>query len=206
MAVNVFAPNGLLPSRNRMSAAPTFQAQAYYITNGYGSKIGIGDLVKTGSGSNQGNIVISAFGDTSGLGVFAGVLPYYDTNLQQTAHGLNGSYATSAAPVAGVNVPCLVYSDFLMVFRVQMQGGPWLSTYRGQNINWLTGTNGVPNAAGISTLAVDATTIGTSNTLPFRLEDVVGVTGGPQDPANTNPLVEVSFNPNWLEAMQGTGI
>jgi hypothetical protein len=206
MAVNTLAPNGLLFSRNRMGAAPTYQAQQYYITNGYASKIGVGDLVKTGVGGNQGNVVISAFGDTSGLGVFVTVLPYYDTTFQQTAHGLNGSYPTTAAPVTGTNVPCLVISDFLAVFRVQMSGGPWTASMRGQNINWLTGTNGAPNAAGISTLAVDATTIGTSNTLPFRIENVVGVSGGPQDPANTNPVIEVGFNPNWLESMQGTGI
>lgn len=205
MATNTLAPNGLLWSRNRMGGAPTVQAQAYYIKKGYsGSNISIGDLVRTGNGTNQGYVVISALGDTSGLGVFAGVLPYYDTVFQQTAHGLNGSYQTSSNPSG--DVPCLVISDFLAVFRVQMSGGPWVVSYRGQNINWLTGTNGAPNGAGISTLGVDATTIGTSNTLPLRLEGVVGTSGGPQDPANTNPLVEVSFNPNWLELMQGTGI
>lgn len=206
MAVNVLAPNGLLWSRNRMGGAPTVQAQAYQITRGYASNIGIGDLVKTGTAGNQGNVIISAFNDTSGLGVFAGVLPYFDITQQQTAHGLNGSYVSTALTPVGIAIPCLVISDFLAVFRVQMSGGPWVASYRGQNINWTTGTNGVPNAAGISSLSVDGTTIGTSNTLPLRLEGLAGVSGGPQDPANTNPLVEVSFNPNWLEAMQGTGI
>ena len=204
MAVNTLAPNGLLWSRNRMGAAPTVQAQVYTIAIGYGSAIGLGDLVKTGSGGNQGYVVLSAFGDTSGLGVFAGVLPYYDKTYQSTQHGLNGSYPTGTNPVTAIQ--CLVISDFLAVFRAQVSGGPWANTWRGQNINWLTGTNGVPNAAGISTLGLDATTIGTSNTLPFRIEGLVGVSGGPQDPANTNPLIEVSFNPAWLEAMQGTGI
>lgn len=206
MAVNVLAPNGLLWSRNRMGGAPTVQAQAYQITRGYASNIGMGDLVKTGTAGNQGNVILSAFNDTSGLGVFAGVLPYFDITQQQTAHGLNGSYVATALTPVGVAIPCLVISDFLAVFRVQMSGGPWVASYRGQNINWTTGTNGVPNAAGISTLSVDGTTIGTSNTLPLRLEGLSGVSGSPQDPANTNPLVEVSFNPNWLELMQGTGI
>lgn len=207
MATNVLAPNGLLYSRNKIGAAPTYQAGAYTIIRGYTSNIGLGDLVKTGTGATyQGGVVLSAFNDTAGLGVFAGVLPYYDTVLQGTAHGLNGSYVSTALPPVGVNVPCVVISDPFAVFRVQVSGGPWAQTWRGQNINWLTGSNGAPNAAGISTLALDATTINVSNTLPFRIEGLSGVSGGPQDPANTNPVIEVSFNPNWIEMLSGTGI
>lgn len=204
MAVNTLAPTGLVWSRNRFGGAPTVQAQIYNITLGYNTAIGLGDLVKTGVAGNQGNIVLSALGDTSGIGVFAGVLPYLDRTVQGVAHGLNGSYPTGTN--AYTTIQCRVYSDFLAVFRAQVSGGPWVNSWRGQNINWLTGTNGAPNAAGVSTLALDGTTVGTSNTLPFRIEGLVGVSGGPQDPANTNPLIEVSFNPNWLEAMQGTGI
>ena len=206
MATNVLAPNGLVFSRNKLGAAPTYQANEYRIKNGYASKLGMGDLVKTGTSSNQGYVVISALSDTSGLGIFAGVLPYYDTTLQQTGHGLNGAYVATVSPPAGVDVPCLVISDPFAVFRAQVSGGTWAASWRGQNINFLTGTNGVPNAAGISVLALDFTTLGTSNTLPFRIENVVGVTGGPQDPANTNPLIEVSLNPAWVEMLQGTGI
>lgn len=204
MPVNTLAPNGLLWSRNRMGAAPTVQAQVYNITIGYATAIGFGDLVKTGTGANQGNVVLSVFNDTAGLGVFAGVLPYYDKTYQSFQHGLNGSYPLGTNPVSAIQ--CLVVSDFLAVFRAQVSGGPWLNSWRGQNINWLTGTNGVPNAAGISTLALDGTTVGTSNTLPFRIEGLSGVSGGPQDPGNTNPVIEVGFNPAWLESMQGTGI
>jgi hypothetical protein len=205
MAVNVLAPNGLLFSRNKLGAALTAQANAYKIRKGYvASNIGFGDLVKTGSGSNQGYVVPSVFNDTSGLGVFAGVLPYFDLTFQQTSHGLNGSFQLSANPAADID--CLVISDPFAIFRVQASGGPWVVSYRGQNVNWLTGTNAAPNAAGISTLAVDLTTVGTSNTLPLRIEGIVGVTGGPQDPANTNPLIEVSVNPAWIEMLQGTGI
>ena len=204
MAINTLAPNGLLWSRNRMGAAPTAQAQIYNITIGYNTAIGFGDLVKTGTGGNQGNVVLSVSGDTSGLGVFAGVLPYYDKTYQSTQHGLNGSYPTGTNPAAAIQ--CMVISDFLSVFRCQVSGGPWNNNWRGQNIDWLAGSNGAPNAAGISTLALDGTLIGTSNTLPFRIEGLSGVSGGPQDPANTNPVIEVSFNPNWLEAMQGAGI
>ncbi len=205
MATNVLAPNGLVWSRQKIGAAPTAQVQAYKIRKGYNSSaIGIGDLVKTGSGTNQGYIIPSVFNDTAGIGVFAGVYPYFDLTFQGTQHGLNGSWPTTANPSADVD--CYVIADPFAVFRIQASGGPWVVLYRGQNCNWLTGTNSAPNAAGISTLTLDLTTVGTSNTLPFRIEGVVGISGGPQDPANTNPLIEVSLNPAWIESLQGTGI
>lgn len=204
MATNTFAPNGLLWSRNKIGAAPTSQLQAYTIKKGYGTNIGVGDLVKTGSNPNQGYIVLSTLGDTSGIGVFAAVYPYFDLTFQQNVHGLNGSYQNGANPSA--DIPCAVIADAFAVFRAQVSGGPWAQNWRGQNINWVAASNGAPNGAGISTLALDANTIGTLNTLPFRIEGLAGVPGGPQDPANTNPWIEVSLNPAWIEMLQGTGI
>lgn len=205
MASNTLAANGLLWARNKIGAAPTSQSNIYYIRKGYvASNIGVGDLVKTGSGANQGYVVPSVLNDTSGLGVFIGVLPYYDLTYQQTMHGLNGSFQLSANPAA--DIPCAVISDPFATFRAQVSGGTYAQTWRGQNINWLTGTNAAPNAAGISTLTLDYATLGTSNTLPFRIEGVAGVPGGPRDPGSVNPWIEVSFNPNWIEMLQGTGI
>jgi hypothetical protein len=51
---------------------------------------------------------------------------------------------------------------------------------------------------------VDATTINTTATLPFRILGVAGVSGGPQDPANTNPVIEVRLNTS--EQLNATGI
>jgi hypothetical protein len=205
MATNVLAPTGLVFSRMKIGAAPSAQVQAYKIRKGYNSSaIGMNDLVKTGSGANQGYIVPSVFNDTSGIGVFAGVAPYFDATFQSVQHGLIGSWPTTANPTADVD--CWVIADPFAVFRIQASGGPWSTSYRGLNCNWLTGTNAAPNPVGISTLTLDLTTTGTSNTLPFRIEGVVGVSGGPQDPANTNPVLEVSLNPAWIESLQGTGI
>lgn len=204
MAVNVLSPNGLVWARNLIGAAPTVQANAYKIKKGYGTTIGFGDLVKTGAGGNQGYVVLSAFNDTNVLGVFAGVLPYYDLTYQQTQHGLNGAYVGTINPSADVD--CLVISDLSSAFRIQASGGPYTASMRGQNCNWLTGSNGAPNANGISTLALDLTTIGSSNTLPLRILGVAGVPGGPQDPNNTNPVLEVTINPALIEMLQGTGI
>lgn len=206
MATNLLAPQGLIYSRNLLGAAPTYQAFRAKIKNGYSSKIGVGDLVSTGTGGNQGYVTISGANPTSIFGVFRALLPYYDTALQATAHGLNASYPTTAAPPTGVDLDCDVIIDPFAVYRVQASGGPWTIAMRGQNVNWLSGTNGVPNAAGISTLAVDLSTVATTNTLPLRLLDVVGVTGGPNDPANTNPTVEVMINFSISDFLQATGI
>lgn len=203
MPTNVLTPNGLLYSRT-LVGAPTSQLTQRTIKAGYTSNIGVGDLVKTLAAPNQGYLGISAFNDTGGVGVFVTVYPYFDKTFQGTQHGLNGSYQSSSNPSA--DIPAAVIMDPFTVFRAQVSGGPWLQTWQGNNINWLTGTNGVPNAAGISTLALDGTTVGTSNTLPFRIVGLAGTTGGPQDPANTNPYIEVTLNPAWIEMLQGTGI
>lgn len=204
MAVNVLAPTGLSWSRNLVGAAPTGQANAYLIKKGYATAIGFGDIVQTGTGGNQGYVTIAPANPTAMLGVFAGVLPYFDITAQATSHGgLMGSWPTTANPLA--DVPCLVFSSFTDVFHVQASG-TWNPNMRGLNVNWLTGTNGVPGTNGISTLAVDLTTAATTNTLPLRIVGLAGVAGGPQDPNNTNPQIEVSFNLSLLEMLQGTGV
>ena len=203
-STNLFAPTGLIWSRNLIGAAPNAQTNRFKIKQGYGTSIAIGDLVKTGTGGNQGYIVPAVTGDTNVLGVFAGVEPYYDATAQQTMHGLNGSYTASANPNG--DIYCSVINDPFAVFRVQVSSAAavYAESWRGQNINFLTGTNSAPNAAGVSTLAADYSTLATTSTLPFRIIGPVGVTGGPQDPANYNPWIEVKINNS--EVLAGTGI
>lgn len=205
MAVNLLQPFGLAWSRNKLAAAPTYQTQVFSIKKGYGSAIGFGDLVQVGTSGNQGYVTICGNNPTTILGVFAGVLPYFDLTFQQTVHGgLMGSYQTSANPSA--DIPCAIITDPFAVYRVQVTGGPFAVTWPGNNVNFLANSNGVPGTNGLSTLSVDGTTVNTTNTLPFRIEGVVGVSGGPQDPANTNPIIEVSLNPSLVLALQSTGI
>ena len=88
-----------------------------------------------------------------------------------------------------------------------MTAAIWNSNVR-DGINFLTGTNGAPNISGTSTLALDATTIGTTNTLPFR---IVGYAYGAGDnpgsnlpPVNINPWIRVKLNTS--EQNVATGI
>lgn len=202
MATNLFQPNGLQVARNRISGANTFQANQKAIKVGYGTSIGRGDPVKAGTGTNQGYIVLAGPADINLVGYFAGVLPYFDLTQQQTAYGLNGSYQSSSNPSA--DVQCLVCEDPFVTFMAQVSGGPFAQSWVGQNINMLAGSAGAPNSAGISTMALDASTVGTSNTLPFQIVGVLGVPGGPQDPANVNPWIEVRLN--TAQMLSSTGV
>jgi hypothetical protein len=202
MATNLLAPNGLSFARNRLAGSNSLQAQKFKIKAGYASSIAMGDLVKTLTGGSQGYIGLSGVGDTSCLGVFAGVLLFYDSATQLNSHGLNGSWVASSSPNADVD--CLVISDPYAAFIAQVSGGTYSTSWRGMNIDFLTATNGAPNASGRSVLALDFSTLATTNTLPFRIVGPAGVSGGPQDPENVNPWVEVRLN--TAEELSATGI
>jgi len=206
MASNLLQPYGLQLNRNALGLAPNYQGKLYLIKKGYASNIGKGDPVKWGTGGNQGYVVLAAPTDTNIIGIFNAVLPYYDTVQQATAHGLNGSYQGSSSPSA--DVQCLIYDDPFATFIAQVNGGPFVQTWQGQNINFVAAGGGVgpgnPNISGISTTALDGTTVAVTNTLPFQIIGTVGVSGGPQDPANTNPWLEVRMN--TAQMLSPTGV
>ena len=217
MGTNLAAPNGLSVSRNRFSGSPTYQPSYGSIKKGYGSSINIGDLVITGTGTNQGYVILSTGAETAQLGVFGGIAGstaagqvqgatgggYYDTSIQQYVYGLNGGYQSTANPSG--DIACIVYNDPGLVFRAQMINGSWAQSLLGQNINFTAGTNGgTGNSAGQSTLSLDFNTVGLGNQLPFRIIGLAGVTGGPMDPGNVNPWIEVALNTS--EMLAGAGI
>lgn len=216
MATNTASPMGLIASRNRFGGSPTYQPAYGLIKKGYASNINIGDLVITGTSASQGYVILSTGLESAQLGVFRSIagsvgtsqMPgatgggYYDNSIQQYVYGLNGAYQSTANPSG--DIACMVDNDPGLVFRVQMINGAWNQNLMGQNINFTAATNGVGNGAGISTLSVDFNLVGTSNTLPFRIVGLSGVTGGPQDPANTNPWIEVALN--TPEMLASTGI
>lgn len=207
MATNLLAGNGLVFSRNRRIGANTYQGNQYTIKKGYATAIGVGDVVSTGTGGNQGYITLSADNATAVKGVFVAVAAppgYYDNTAQATLYGLNGSWPSNANPAS--DVPVFVVDDPDAVFRVQVNGGPFAQSWVGNNITWNTGTNGVPNISGISTLTMNGGSIATTNTLPFRIVGVTGFVGGPQDPTNINPWIEVVLNPGVAENLQALGI
>lgn len=202
MPTNTLSPSGLSVARPNFGGAPTYQANKLLIKSGYASNIGVGDVVVTGTVSNQGYVTIAPDTATRVLGVFCGVLPYFDTTLQGIGHGRNGAYLTTMASSA--DLECLVYVDPSVTFLAQVVGGPFAASWIGRNIGWTAATNGVPNFSGRSILSLSAASIADTPDLPFRIVGVSGVAGGPQDPLNTNPWIEVRMNTS--EALDPTGI
>lgn len=195
MGTNLLQPSGLSYCRNRLNGANTYQMNQRAIKAGYGSSIGRGDLVKFGSGTYQGYIVLATLTDTNSVGSFHAVLPYYDSTQQAMSHGLNGSYQSTSNPSA--DVQSLVGEDPFGTFIIQCSGGTFAQTWVNQTINFLAGSNGAPNSAGISTMALDFTTLGAPNA-PFSIIGAFGVVGGPQDPTNVNPWLEVRLNTSQM--------
>lgn len=196
---NVFSPNGLVYSFNKLGAAPTYQAQLAYIQSGYATSIPMGSVVVQVGGY----VTLAADNPARIFGVFAGVLPYWDTTLQQTAHGRNGAWVASTA--SNASVPCLVISDPMAVFRIQCSGIAPAATWPGLNLNWVAGTNATLSQSGISVLAGDSATPAANAAFPFIIEGLAGVVGGPQDPTTTNPWLNVRINPALSTALLGLG-
>lgn len=202
MPTNVLAPRGLQYSRNNFAAAPNYQGNFYHIKAAYASSIAIGDAVKTGTAGDLGYVVLATSADTSILGVFGGVLPFYSPTLQLTYHGNNGSWVASTA--ANAPVPCLVVSDPGAEFIAQVNGGVYDESWRGKNIGFANASNGAPNFAGQSTLVLDYASLDTTNTLPFRVLGVAGLPGSAMDPTGTYPWIIVKMN--TAEVLNPTGI
>lgn len=207
MATLTLAPFGLRPSRLLQGAAPTYQANLYYIKKGYGSAIGFGDLVETRSGAGvYGYVGIYTEGDTHVLGVFAGCMPYYDTVLQQY---VNKQWYSGSENPSG-DIPVWVYDDPNMVFTAQLGGSnasnPGNILDRGGNID--VAQNGSPNTStGVSTAYLDATQYNnTTATLPLRIIGISQNFYPGYDPVSSYYLTTAAGQPtnNYLDVVLNT--
>lgn len=167
MATLTLAPFGFRPVRLLTGAAPTFQANVYNIPKTYATAIGFGDPVIRATG---GFITAYTAGTSHILGIFAGVLPYFDATLQQVVNRRGWPGAVSLS--SGVNYcQVLVYDDPRQVFTAQLDttnaNNPVTVTQAGGNIDAVIGT---PSSFGDSTSYLDASTWNvTTSTLPFRV-------------------------------------
>lgn len=204
MATNTLSPTGLMAVRNFLSGSNTYQATQRLLLGSYATQINYGDVVSIGpSGVTQGYVILAPDNEASTLGVFAGLLPYYNSSIGQTINK-NGWVADASAPTT---VGCLVYDDPFVVFQAQLNGA-YTQNMAGKNINWTTGTNGSTTGpvgpSYISNLSLDAASVDVSNTLPFKIIGLAAtLPGGPQDPSNTNPIIEVRLNTSQMLASGG---
>lgn len=178
----------------------------YPIAFNYGTAIGIGDPVQT----TAGGLIQLASGTSPSaiLGIFMGV-DLLSGNFNPAAALLTNQNCSWPANGFGgtQNLMAWVIDDPQAMFAVQVTGGPWAASWRGQNIPIVSGTTGAPNTAGISTATVNGSAVATTNTLPFRINGLLpGFAGTPRDPTATNPWIEVSINFAISEQQQATGI
>jgi hypothetical protein len=139
----------------------------------YGSQIARGDPVYL---NTSGNIVLYAVGGTTIDGIGDG-FDYFDPN-----NILSGAFHTAwFAPTlpSGTSVVAKVITDPNMVFIAQASGAALTQTAIGQNIDIVSGSSGSPTTgSGQSTCGLDAANVHTTNTLPFRIVGILGLTPG----------------------------
>lgn len=210
MATNNLAPTGFSFARNYISSAATFAQTQMVIANGYGTAIMVGDPVSIAANGTITAVSGTVTAPTNIAGIFAGVLPFYDTNLQAISHGLNGAYLPAAAPPSGVNIPCLVITDPFATFIAQLNNAGaagFSQAWSGFNATWIASSlnsNTAGNGRSVAVLDGITNVPAVTAAFPFRIIGPAGVTGGPQDPANGNPWIEVRLNTAF--ALQPTGI
>jgi hypothetical protein len=214
MTTLTLAPNGLQWIRNKQAYGPNFATNnIYYIKQGYASAIAFGDLVSTGSSGNAGYVTqyVAGAGNPV-LGVFVGVSTYFDT-VQNSPVAAKNYWAGTESPSG--DVACFIIDDPFAVFRIQVSGGPITTASRGLNAD-VTGS-GAPNSFGLSTAALNFSTVATTSTLPLRIigwsAAAVQSATGSYDPTQgssanqpTNNYAEVTLNPGACESLLGTGI
>lgn len=202
MALN-YAPFGLRQNRNLIGSAGNFQGNIYSIKKGYATAIGFGDPVITLTGGNQGYIGPYANAGSHILGVLVGLLPYFDTTLQQTVN--KNWYAGTENPSA--DILAMVIDDPNQTFLIQ-SNSTLTQAMRGQNVDIIN--PGVPNTFGVSTAAADLLNVATTGTFPLRIVGPGTISIGGVDPTvpssilQANGIIEVVFNTS--EYRQTTGI
>jgi hypothetical protein len=74
----------------------------------------------------------------------------------------------------------------------------------GLNIDLVGGSTGTPNAAGISTAALNQATIAATATFPFRIVGIVGYPNPLASPGGPYPGYDATLQYNWVEVMMNT--
>jgi hypothetical protein len=206
--VTALAPFGFRAARLFTGSAPNYAINARNLAYNYGSQIAFGDPVYL---NNAGNIVLMAAGGTTIDGIAQG-FEYFDPNniLSGNFHpAWNAPVLSSAVVVSGK-----IETDPNMVFIAQASGGPLTNSAVGLNIDILTGTSGAPTpGSGMSTCALNAASAANTNTLPFRIVGILGITPGwgsqginvvqQYNPTTANQLFAVTMNTQDMTTRTG---
>ncbi|WP_421696927.1 hypothetical protein [Ancylobacter sp.] len=178
---NIQAPNGFRAVRRIDGAALNFLTNVRLIASNDTTPIGYGDPVTS---LNTGYITRSTAGTTTISGIFMGC-EYYDTSQQKWMYMPNwpGTSTTSG------EIRAYITNDVNVVFEAQSNGTAIGLADIGANINFVIGS---PNTSGISTTALNQSTINTTATLPFRIVGISTRVG--TDPTSSYNWAEVVLN------------
>lgn len=200
MAANTLAPSGFHEVRLWTGSSPNYAINGRQLPYNYGSNIAYGDPVYL---TSSGVLALYAVGGTTIDGICFG-FEYFDPNniLSGAFHPawLQPTLATTSLVVGKVQ------TDQNMILAAQARGTALTATSVGQNIDIYTGTSGQPvSGSGISQCALDAGNVHTTNTLPFRIVGIFGVTPGFSANAPCISPSYVGTNDNqWLAVTMNT--
>jgi len=199
-------PYGLRPIR-RMDGLPYAGATTeYLIDSGYASNIYFGQVVfitangyvavVTGTGADATTNdwpTGTSSGMTGAIGVFMGC-EYVNTEGQI----VHNNYFPTGTTSGGADIKCKVCDDPFMLFQAQLDGAAD-QTDIGANTFFAAAqsTSTGSTSTGVSTSALDATTVAT--TAAFRIVQAVSPI------TDSYPDVLVKFNPSW-HALSGVDI
>jgi hypothetical protein len=196
MVANVAAPSGFQTLRRLDGAAPNYMMKEDIIAWNYGSRINFGDPVFRNS---SGQIALYVAGGTTVHGIFRGCR-YLDPGTLKTEF-----YPAWRTPTltSTTTVFALVDTDPFSTFMAQAIGAAFTQANIGQNIDITVSSSGTTTSlAGLSTCSLAGTTANTA-TLPFRVQSIIGLTGGLVTPA-VNAAYVATYDNQWVEVSMNT--
>jgi hypothetical protein len=195
---NQNAPSGFQSGRPFDARAPNWGSPIAYIMWNYATQIAAGDPVFL---APDGTMRLVVAGGTTVHGIFRGC-KYYDPGQQRTSW-----FSAWRAPtlLANTIVEAFVDSAENDTFRCQTVGAAAVTQAQvGLNIDLVGGSSGTPNAAGISTAALNQATIAATATFPFRIVGIVGYPNPLSSPGGPYPGYDATLQYNWVEVMMNT--
>jgi hypothetical protein len=207
LAANTLAPSGFHEVRLWNSSPSNYAWNERQLPYNYGSNIAFGDPVYM---TTSGVLALYAVAGTTIDGIAYG-FNYFDPNniLSGQFHpSWNQPTLASTAIVSGK-----VQTDPNMIFACQGRGTAITATSVGLNIDIYTGTSGAPvSGSGMSVCALDLGNVHNTNTLPFRIVGIYGLTPGfsvgtflnaNYVPTNDNQWLAVTMNTQDMTTRTG---
>ena len=207
--MTAYSPFGFRPARLFDASVPNYAVNARSIAYNYSSQIAQFDPVFLNS---SGNAALYVKTGTTIDGIAIG-FDWFDPNNVMSgpfhpAWTAPAGLSSSAVPVAKV------ITDPQMVFLAQGSGAQQAQSVIGLNVDIVNGSSGTPQTgSGLSQCGLDVSTIANTNTLPFRIVGILGISPGwgtqgynvvqNYNPLSTNQIFAVTLNTQNMTTRTG---